>query len=175
MVENSNKGMDNIIKTSQLIDKIMENTTDLFDIIKVINQISSQKNLLSMNAAIESAHAGDVGKGFAVVAEEIRKLAESAAMNSKSMSKILKNVIGNIKNTSISSNVAKNSYEILYTEVNDISNFLTELISSYQEFLIGGKELVTSISILSNISENVKEGASKIRNDSSEINILMKY
>ncbi len=77
------------------IDSIDSNIDSIQEIIKVINHIATQTNLLSMNAAIEAAHAGSAGKGFAVVAAEIRKLSESTSGNAKLISNTLKTIIGN--------------------------------------------------------------------------------
>ena len=101
--------------SAKKMEEIKEQLKEIGGIVKIINDIASQTNLLSMNAAIESAHAGEAGKGFSVVAEEIRNLAENTAVNAKK----IKEAIGEIVNSVADANVAGNQASEAFGKVRE--------------------------------------------------------
>ncbi len=113
--------------TKNVIDKIEELNTSsasIEQIISVINSIASQTSLLSLNASIEAARAGDAGRGFSVVAEEIRKLAEQSMESVKNIQKIVDTIR---KQTQETVDVARKSSDI----VNSQDETLKETIDTF--------------------------------------------
>ncbi|MDR0487100.1 MAG: methyl-accepting chemotaxis protein, partial [Treponema sp.] len=111
--ESSEVGRCGLQEVAADIQEIARESEGLMEINAVMKNIASQTNLLSMNAAIEAAHAGAAGRGFAVVADEIRKLAESSGEQSKTIGSVLKKIKNSIDIITHSTENVLNKFEAI--------------------------------------------------------------
>ncbi|GMR17731.1 MAG: methyl-accepting chemotaxis protein [Gammaproteobacteria bacterium] len=95
-VQDTINGMDNmreqIQETSKRIKRLGESSQQIGEIVELINDIAEQTNILSLNAAIQAAMAGEAGRGFAVVADEVQRLAERSGEATKQISELVKTI-----------------------------------------------------------------------------------
>ncbi|WP_326498378.1 methyl-accepting chemotaxis protein [Clostridium brassicae] len=125
----------------EMVGKLNDKKSDTAEILQFIRNISAQTNLLGLNAAIESARAGEYGRGFSVVASEVRKLAEQSQESVKNIEKILEEMNGSINHISnnvgnigaISEEQAAVTEEVL-ANVDQINNTVEDLKNFVQRY-----------------------------------------
>ncbi|WP_461257939.1 methyl-accepting chemotaxis protein [Treponema sp. R80B11-R83G3] len=159
LTEASENGKTGLQLVAQEILEIAHDSEGLLEINAVMNNIAAQTNLLSMNAAIEAAHAGESGRGFAVVADEIRKLAESSSKQSKTTAAMLKKIKASIDNITKSSNEVLARFGAIDSSVKTVSDHEQNILHAMEEQEVGGKQILESISRLRDLTSSVKKGS----------------
>ncbi|MFZ7133540.1 MAG: methyl-accepting chemotaxis protein [Eubacteriales bacterium] len=115
-----------------IVQEANSKTADTNDILNFIQEISSQTNLLGLNAAIEASRAGEFGRGFDVVAKEIRKLSTSTSESIKKVDSVLKNISNAIKNINDKVSDTNIVFETQASSLEEIAASIQELTSNAQ-------------------------------------------
>jgi len=169
LTEASEQGRSDMGAVTEKLREVARDSEGLIEISGVIGDIASQTNLLSMNAAIEAAHAGDSGRGFAVVADEIRKLAESSAAQSKTIATVLNRIKSSVDTISSAADAVLGQFEDIDGKLKTLSERQTQIRNAMDEQSAGSKEILQAISQLNEITTQVKTGSDEMLSGSREV------
>ncbi len=134
-MENMNKSMDDIRAASH----------ETQEIVKTIDEIAFQTNLLSLNAAVEAARAGEAGAGFAVVADEVRNLAIRSANSAGETSKLIENIVQRIKSGSDMVHQATEAFKEVADGASKVAILLDEIAHANGEQSLGVDQITVGI------------------------------
>jgi len=164
------EGFESVSNMVSTIEKIKESSKNISKIIKVIQDIAFQTNILSLNAAVESARAGEHGRGFSVVAEEVRTLSSKTSNSAKTTEEIIQeDVKFVIKGTESAKEV-----ESKFSHINEQIIQIVNLINTVSEMSISQYETITNINMsieeISNVVYKNSSMAEEIASTSEELN-----
>jgi len=162
-------GRNSLQEVSSDIQEISFESEGLLEINTVMQNIAGQTNLLSMNAAIEAAHAGEAGKGFAVVADEIRKLAESSSEQSKTISVILKKIMGAIDKITQSTGNVMTKFSAIDDSVRIVAEQEENILHAMEEQGVGSKQILEGVSKVNDITRQVSNRSEEMLLNANEV------
>ena len=169
----SNEDMQELLKA---MGDISENSAQISKIVKTIEDIAFQTNILSLNAAVEAARAGVAGKGFAVVADEVRNLASKSADASKSTAALIENSLSAVQRGREITDKTAESLTRVIADINKVAESITHIAqeamtqaNSVGQISIG----VDQISgVVQTTSATSQEGAASSEELSSQAQVL---
>ncbi|MDR0443666.1 MAG: methyl-accepting chemotaxis protein [Treponema sp.] len=181
LIDNTAKSQESMRETIQSVQGIAQSVDGIGSTIKIISAIAANTNLLSMNAAIEAAHAGEAGRGFAVVANEIRRLSETTRENSRNISQTLSNIIAGINVTSKRSGETNNLIKDMSKEIDTFAATMTGLIQTLSELSAGSSEITATLVTLRELTSAIKTSyaevltmMTKLRDDMNDLAAVAK-
>ena len=129
LVSISNSTRESIEKVQRQTNDTNQSAMEIQSVVNLISDISSQTNLLSLNASIEAARAGEQGRGFAIVADEVRQLAEQSRQSADQIEGIVRKLIENSNNSVNAMNVVMDDIHIQNDKLNQTKDVFAHLRS----------------------------------------------
>ncbi len=168
--DSSHEGKNEAMTMVNSMHEIKKSSDEIAKIIKVIDEIAFQTNILSLNAAVEAAQAGEFGAGFSVVAEEVRNLAQRSAQAAKDTANIIeKNIHLSEQGVKVAGSVKDTLMEI-NDQVGTVNKLMDEINAASNEQAQGITQISTAVSQMEQATQQNAATAEESASASEELN-----
>ncbi|MCX8059017.1 MAG: methyl-accepting chemotaxis protein [Spirochaetes bacterium] len=155
------KFLNEIVEKMRIIE---DHSNKIKSSLNLINDLTEQTNLLSLNASIEAARAGEAGKGFSVVAAEIRALAEQSSNTAEEIGKRIKENVKSVNDAIDLIDKSKNTIQKIIQQVIQTSRLINDIAKQMSEQTQGSREIMTSIDDINKGVLNIVNASEKVTN-----------
>ena len=161
-------------QTGYSMEEIHKKVAAITEAINIIDQIAFQTNILSLNAAVEAATAGEAGRGFAVVAAEVRNLANRSADAAKEIKNLVEDANLKAKQGKDISDSMISGYEKLNEIISETIHIIEDVSSASKEQMLGIEQINDAISLLDRVTQENANEANQTTQISTDVESLAK-
>lgn len=153
--ENAQTGSQYMGELQNSMIAIRTSTQDISKIIKAIDEIAFQTNILSLNAAVEAARAGEHGKGFAVVAEEVRSLAARSASAAQETAGLIENTVDKVSKGTVVLNQTVEAFDGIVKGILEITDVVKDISTATEEQNAGIAQVERGVEQVSQVVQTI--------------------
>ena len=165
---------DETVSLADAIDRLATSSSQIGEILSVINDIANQTNLLALNAAIEAARAGEAGRGFAVVADEVRKLAERTQHATSEIENIIGTLQKETESVSYEMQRSVDSVQLGVDNIGETNSGFVSVVDGIQELNRDMQSVATQVSnqynTIVSTNDNTQTIVAGVEESSSAVN-----